>query len=414
MTRSYQSLHRRGHRRFKKHPVILPVSGMLVGLLAVGVVFVSRDNQTLGPSDSHVVYLFNEGKREVLPTRAQTVGELIQKLPLKLIPEDVVEPTLDTPILEDNFRVNIYRARPVTVVDSGGAKIVTLTAQRSPRVVAEQAGLRVNAEDIATFSQGSIKENIIGERVIVGRATPVLLNLYGAQIPTYTQAKTVDGLLKEKKIKLDNGESVEPLLSSIITPNLQVYVLKKGSQVVTTEEAIPPPEQIIGDPSLSFGTSVVRQAGAPGKKAVTYIINSDGGAESGRQLIQEAIIQNAVPKIIARGTTIAVSSDKAGLMSAAGIRESDHGYVNYIISRESGWCPTKWQGEFGSCPPYHGVPTSGGYGLGQATPGGKMASAGADWATNPVTQLKWANDYALRRFGSWAAAYNYWLANHRW
>jgi hypothetical protein len=43
-----------------------------------------------------------------------------------------------------------------------------------------------------------------------------------------------------------------------------------------------------------------------------------------------------------------------------------------------------------------------------------MASAGADWATNPVTQLKWCNGYAVGRYGSWGAAYNHWLANHNW
>ena len=43
-----------------------------------------------------------------------------------------------------------------------------------------------------------------------------------------------------------------------------------------------------------------------------------------------------------------------------------------------------------------------------------MASAGSDWATNPVTQLRWCNGYAQDRYGSWAAAYNHWLAYRNW
>ena len=63
----------------------------------------------------------------------------------------------------------------------------------------------------------------------------------------------------------------------------------------------------------------------------------------------------------------------------------------------------------------HGTPGPGlGYGLGQATPGSKMSAYGADWATNPVTQLRWANAYAKSRHGGWAGAYNYWLRNHHW
>jgi hypothetical protein len=43
-----------------------------------------------------------------------------------------------------------------------------------------------------------------------------------------------------------------------------------------------------------------------------------------------------------------------------------------------------------------------------------MASAGADWATNPITQLRWCDGYATSRYGGWAAAYNHWLAYHVW
>ena len=47
---------------------------------------------------------------------------------------------------------------------------------------------------------------------------------------------------------------------------------------------------------------------------------------------------------------------------------------------------------------------SGAYGIPQALPGSKMASAGADWRTNPITQLRWMNSYVLGRYGSWANA----------
>lgn len=90
-------------------------------------------------------------------------------------------------------------------------------------------------------------------------------------------------------------------------------------------------------------------------------------------------------------------------MKAAGIPESEWLIAQDILSKESGLCPTKWEGEIGYCPAYHGVPTSAGYGLCQATPAHKMATAGADWATNPVTQMKWCNGYA-QGYGSWSAA----------
>lgn len=93
---------------------------------------------------------------------------------------------------------------------------------------------------------------------------------------------------------------------------------------------------------------------------------------------------------------------KADWMRAAGISDADFGYVDYIISHESGWN-------------YRAVnASSGAYGLPQSLPAGKLASAGADWRDNPVTQLRWANNYAVGRYGSWEAAYRFWTVNHWW
>ncbi len=45
-------------------------------------------------------------------------------------------------------------------------------------------------------------------------------------------------------------------------------------------------------------------------------------------------------------------------------------------------------------------PSSGAYGIPQAVPGEKMASAGADWATNPATQIAWGIAYISGRYGT--------------
>jgi len=50
---------------------------------------------------------------------------------------------------------------------------------------------------------------------------------------------------------------------------------------------------------------------------------------------------------------------------------------------------------------------SGAYGIPQALPGSKMASAGADWRTNPATQIKWGLTYINDRYGSPCAAWGH-------
>ena len=104
----------------------------------------------------------------------------------------------------------------------------------------------------------------------------------------------------------------------------------------------------------------------------------------------------------ATAPAFSASGSKADWMRAAGIGDADFGYVDYIISHESGW-------------DYHAVNrSSGAYGLPQSLPAGKLASAGADWRDNPVTQLRWAHNYAVGRYGSWGGAYHFWTVNHWW
>ncbi|MFB6561088.1 MULTISPECIES: transglycosylase SLT domain-containing protein [unclassified Streptomyces] len=55
--------------------------------------------------------------------------------------------------------------------------------------------------------------------------------------------------------------------------------------------------------------------------------------------------------------------------------------------------------------------SSGAYGLVQALPGTKMASAGADWRTNPATQIKWGLNYMEDRYGSPCSAWSFHQAN---
>ncbi len=86
-------------------------------------------------------------------------------------------------------------------------------------------------------------------------------------------------------------------------------------------------------------------------------------------------------------------------MAAAGIPESDWGYVDYVVRRESGWNPNATNSSSGAC------------GLVQALPCSKVPGGNG---YDPVANLTWANGYANGRYGSWAGAYDFWISNHWW
>jgi hypothetical protein len=222
--------------------------------------------------------------------------------------------------------------------------------------------------------------------------------------------------MKDEKIKLGSKDSVTPVPTTPITPNMQVFFIHQGTQIQPVTQSIPTPLQTVQDTSLSFGTKVVRQQGTPGTELITYQLNLQNGKVVGKTQIQQVVTVQPVAEIIAEGQAVQIPSDQQAIMALAGIPSGDFAYVSYIVSHESGWCPTKLQGQYGSCPGYppSPVPSYLGYGLGQATPGSKMAAYGGDWETNPVTQLKWANAYANATYGGWANAYAHWQARSNW
>jgi hypothetical protein len=81
-----------------------------------------------------------------------------------------------------------------------------------------------------------------------------------------------------------------------------------------------------------------------------------------------------------------------------------------------------WSGQYGcllamwtresSWNPYAQNPSSGAYGIPQALPGSKMAAFGADWRTNPQTQIEWGLWYIRVSYGTPCGAWAFWQAHN--
>lgn len=98
-----------------------------------------------------------------------------------------------------------------------------------------------------------------------------------------------------------------------------------------------------------------------------------------RDLARQAVIARAQqdPKSVAR----LLAGDR-------GWADAQFSCLDSLWTKESGW---NYAANNGS---------SGAYGIPQSLPGSKMASFGSDWATNPVTQIKWGLEYIAARYGS--------------
>ena len=81
-----------------------------------------------------------------------------------------------------------------------------------------------------------------------------------------------------------------------------------------------------------------------------------------------------------------------GMLASYGWSSSQFSCLDPLWQRESGW--NVYAGN-----------ADGAYGIPQALPGSKMATAGPDWQTNAATQIRWGLGYIQSRYGSPCAAW---------
>ena len=92
------------------------------------------------------------------------------------------------------------------------------------------------------------------------------------------------------------------------------------------------------------------------------------------------------------GTAQAIAYD---MVRARGWGDDQFSCLVALWNKESGWRVNAYN------------PSSGAYGIPQALPGSKMGSAGADWETNPATQISWGLGYISGRYGTPCGAWGH-------
>jgi hypothetical protein len=168
--------------------------------------------------------------------------------------------------------------------------------------------------------------------------------------------------------------------------------LLEGGEAIVPKHltpAVAPFLKAHGVPGFSQGL-VPSYAGSPGGLP-PWIKGNDAATIA---LIDRAVVNATLTGMSAMSTpgfgiapSGALTAYARKLLSAYGWA-SQWAAFNDIVMRESGWNV------------YATNPTSGAYGIPQALPGYKMASAGADWRTNGFTQLRWMMGYLASRWGS--------------
>lgn len=268
--------------------VIVVLILLIVGSIGIGYSVRASDD------DGRLITLYDRGEKSVFLTHEKTLGAALKEKHIELDTRDTVEPSLDEELVAPDYHVNIYRSRPVVVID-GQVRVKAVSPYQTAQHIAEDAGITVYDEDITTLKPST---DFVGDgaglQLTITRATPLTLDLYGKKTKIRTQGKTVGEMLDEKGIKLGPRDRVSVAVTKPITSGMSVRVWREGKQTITVDEAIPYAVQQIFDADREVGYRKVQTPGEKGVQAVTYEVEIKDGVELSRQEI--ARIKTKSPK----------------------------------------------------------------------------------------------------------------------
>lgn len=389
--------------RVKKSTTVISW-GLAALVLLVGAFFMMLSAKPVDAQSTggRLITVHDRGSQTAFITTKTTLKEALSEHGIQLDNKDAVEPSLNETLVAPDYQVNIYRARPVTVIDGATRQKIVTPYQSAERIV-QGAGISLNPEDTTTLERSNdIMSDGAGLQLTIDRATPLSLNLFGAVTEIRTQAETFGELLKEKKLSLGAQDMASVSNDTPISAGMEIRIWREGKQTVNAEEVVNFETEQIKDADRPVGFKEIQSVGVAGKRTVTYEIDIKNGQEVARVEIASLVTVAPVKQVEVVGSkpkTLPYSGggSKTEWLAASAIPEESWGYADFMVQKESRWNPNAVNKSSGAC------------GLAQALPCSKL---GPNWS-NPVVALNWMNGYVNGRYGSWENAYNFWQKN-RW
>lgn len=306
------------------------VSGAIL-MLVGGLFFVNQAladaTKPAAKAGEKLVTIYDRGAEKTIVTKARTIREALKLAKFSIDErQDVVEPSLDSEMVAEKYSINIFRARPITIVD-GNKRLKVTTAEQTPALIAKAAGIEVFEEDKTTLSN-SDNMAVDGANMVmkIDRASMVNFVLYGKESVIRTHAKTVGELLKEKNINPKKDDTLSVDRSAKIIPGMKIELWRNGKQTITAEEDVKFEVEKVQDANRDSGYREVKQAGENGKKNVTYEIEMKNGVEVSRKEIASVVTKEPKKQIEIVGTKSSTSFSGSFSEALARLRSCEGNY----------------------------------------------------------------------------------------
>lgn len=308
------------------------VSGAIL-MLVGGLFFVNQAladaTKPAAKAGEKLVTIYDRGAEKTIVTKARTIREALKLAKFSIDErQDVVEPSLDSEMVAEKYNINIFRARPITIVD-GNKRLKVTTAEQTPALIAKAAGIEVFEEDKTTLSN-SDNMAVDGANMVmkIDRASMVNFVLYGKESVIRTHAKTVGELLKEKNINPKKDDTLSVDRSAKIILGMKIELWRNGKQTITAEEDVKFEIEKIQDANRDSGYREVKQAGENGKKNVTYEVEMKNGVEVSRKEIASVVTKEPKKQIEIVGTKSSTSFSGSFSEALARLRSCEGSYTS--------------------------------------------------------------------------------------
>ncbi|MFY4777217.1 ubiquitin-like domain-containing protein [Metabacillus sp. RGM 3146] len=308
--------------RMNKNKIILSAASLLV--LGTGTAFGTYEG-----SKQDVSVDIN-GKQEKIRTHAETVGNLLRELNIDPDSHDKLSHPENTRI-KSNMKIVFQDAKPVTVT-SGGKTSTVMTTARTVGDVLKEEHIKLSKFDKVSPSL----ETKIGKdtALTIDRAFQLTLNNGGKKEQVWTTSTTVADFLKDRNIKLNDHDQVEPGMDHTLRKNETVSVLRVEKVTDVVEEPLRFAVVTKNDSNLDRGEQKVVEPGEKGKQTKNFLVVRKNGKEVGRKLISISTLQESSDRVVAIGTKAPPAPKATPVASKSDSKPRNVSRGNQSVSKE--------------------------------------------------------------------------------
>jgi len=248
-------------------------------------------------TDKRVVLTLN-GQEQVIKTHASTVEELLEELDVAIHSKDYIHPSLGSKV-KNNEKVVWNPAKQVQLENDNRKRFVWTTAVTVEELLEEQK-IALNEHDQVHPKPDTNLEK--GMDVVVNRAFPVILFDGGTEKKAWSTSTTVAGFLTQQEVALTELDRVEPMLEERVLENSVINVIRVEKVTDVVEEPVGYAVVAQKDANLPSGTEKIITDGKEGLVSRQYEIIKENGVEVSRSVISEQMIRDKQDKVVAVGT----------------------------------------------------------------------------------------------------------------